>query len=110
MVAPLPTCTPNCRKPQRIAPRHQMRYTEPLTLDPGTVVVVTGAGSGMGRELSLLCARRGCWVAGCDVNEGPLAETVGLMCAVALDASYFAVFGGIFCPISCKIKRIWGDM
>ena len=33
------------------------------------VVVITGAGSGIGRETALLCARRGATLAICDVNE-----------------------------------------
>jgi NAD(P)-dependent dehydrogenase (short-subunit alcohol dehydrogenase family) len=39
------------------------------------VVVITGAGSGIGRELALLCARRGANLALCDINEAGLAET-----------------------------------
>jgi NAD(P)-dependent dehydrogenase (short-subunit alcohol dehydrogenase family) len=44
----------------------------------GKVVVVTGAGSGMGREVALELLRRGARVAGVDVNEATLAETVAL--------------------------------
>lgn len=43
------------------------------------VVVVTGAGSGMGREIALLAARHGARVAISDVNEQGLAETVDLV-------------------------------
>ncbi|HVQ22892.1 MAG TPA: SDR family oxidoreductase, partial [Candidatus Saccharimonadia bacterium] len=42
------------------------------------VVVVTGAGSGMGRELVLELVRRGARVAAVDINAGTLAETVVL--------------------------------
>ena len=42
----------------------------------GTTAVITGAGSGIGRETALLCARRGAALAVCDVNEAGLAETV----------------------------------
>ncbi|HJQ06136.1 MAG TPA: SDR family NAD(P)-dependent oxidoreductase [Nocardioides sp.] len=41
----------------------------------GRAVVVTGAGSGIGRELALLCAVRGADLALCDVNEEGLAAT-----------------------------------
>lgn len=41
----------------------------------GKVVVVTGAGSGMGRELTLELARRGARIAAVDMREGTLLET-----------------------------------
>jgi NAD(P)-dependent dehydrogenase (short-subunit alcohol dehydrogenase family) len=41
----------------------------------GATAVVTGAGSGIGRETALLCARRGANLAICDVDEAGLAET-----------------------------------
>ena len=44
----------------------------------GKVIVVTGAGSGMGRELALELVRRGAKVVAVDVNEATLAETVEL--------------------------------
>lgn len=44
----------------------------------GKVVVVTGAGSGMGREIALDLIRRGARVAAVDINETTLAETVSL--------------------------------
>jgi short-subunit dehydrogenase len=44
----------------------------------GKVVVVTGGGSGMGRELVLELVRRGAKVAAVDINEASLAETVAL--------------------------------
>ena len=39
------------------------------------VVLVTGAGSGIGRATALLCARRGADLAICDLNEAGLKET-----------------------------------
>lgn len=41
----------------------------------GKVAVVTGAGSGIGRETALACARRGSALAICDVDEAGLAAT-----------------------------------
>ena len=42
------------------------------------VVVITGAGSGIGRALAVNLARRGSLLALSDVNEAGLAETVAL--------------------------------
>lgn len=41
----------------------------------GRVVAITGAGSGIGRELALLCARRGANLALCDINDAAVGET-----------------------------------
>jgi NAD(P)-dependent dehydrogenase (short-subunit alcohol dehydrogenase family) len=41
----------------------------------GKLALVTGAGSGIGRETALLCARRGANLAICDVNTAGLADT-----------------------------------
>jgi NAD(P)-dependent dehydrogenase (short-subunit alcohol dehydrogenase family) len=43
-----------------------------------TVAAITGAGSGMGRSLAVLLAKRGCQVAISDVDEPSLAETARL--------------------------------
>ena len=40
------------------------------------IVVITGAGSGIGRSLALESARRGARLALCDVNDTGLAETL----------------------------------
>ena len=41
----------------------------------GRVAVVTGGGTGMGRELVVQLAAEGCSVAMCDVNADNMAET-----------------------------------
>jgi len=42
----------------------------------GKIAVVTGGGSGMGRELVRLLVAEGCHVAMCDVSPRGLAETL----------------------------------
>jgi NAD(P)-dependent dehydrogenase (short-subunit alcohol dehydrogenase family) len=49
----------------------------------GKLAVVTGGGSGMGRELSRQLAAQGCSVAACDLNPDTMAETVALAQAEA---------------------------
>ena len=49
----------------------------------GKLAVVTGGGSGMGRELTRQLAAQGCSVAGCDLNRDTMAETVDLAQAEA---------------------------
>lgn len=53
----------------------------------GKIIVVTGAGSGIGREISLLLLTRGVKVAGIDLNAAGLNETARL---AAENASVFA--------------------
>jgi len=49
----------------------------------GKLAVVTGGGSGMGRELARQLAAQGCSVAACDLNPDTMAETVVLAQAEA---------------------------
>ena len=44
----------------------------------GKLAVVTGGGSGMGRELVRQLAAQGCSVAACDVNADAVAQTAAL--------------------------------
>jgi len=54
------------------------------------VAVITGAGSGLGRELVLASARRGMRIAGADVDEPGLAETKRLLLAQTPTAEFFS--------------------
>ena len=50
-----------------------------MKLTSGTIAVVTGAGSGIGRALALNLAARGCALALADVNADGLAQTAALI-------------------------------
>ncbi len=51
------------------------------------VAAITGAASGMGRELALELARRGCHLALADVNDIGLAETAGMVQAFGVQVT-----------------------
>jgi NAD(P)-dependent dehydrogenase (short-subunit alcohol dehydrogenase family) len=51
------------------------------------LAIVTGGGSGMGRELVCQLAAEGCSVAACDLNADSLAETTGLALGQALGSA-----------------------
>jgi NAD(P)-dependent dehydrogenase (short-subunit alcohol dehydrogenase family) len=62
-----------------------------MTSIRGKVAVVTGAGSGIGRELALGLARRGARLSLCDISEPGLAGTVGQVTALGAEAHSAAV-------------------
>src|SRR5688572_656730 len=57
----------------------------------GKLAVITGAGSGMGRELAQLLASEGCHLALCDVLMENLHETCELAAAIALPGTRITV-------------------
>ena len=56
------------------------------------IAVVTGGGTGMGRELVRQLSAEGCHVALCDVNEETMAETVALAEKEAPSGTRFTTF------------------
>lgn len=48
-------------------------------LRPGRLAVITGAGSGIGREIAIILAREGMRLALLDLDSDRLAETAGLL-------------------------------
>jgi NADP-dependent 3-hydroxy acid dehydrogenase YdfG len=78
------------------------------------VVVITGAGSGIGRALAVGCARRGSLLAISDVDEAGLAETVELVEAAGakevrsdrLDVSDRAAFASYASSVAEQFGRV----
>ena len=61
----------------------------------GKVAVVTGAGSGIGRELALACARQGADIVLADVDEAGMAATAALI----------APLGRQSMPVRCDVSK-----
>ena len=81
----------------------------------GKVFIVTGAGSGMGRQLSLQLIAKGAKVAGIDLHEGPLKETLdltggntNLFFTIVHDISVFDQTSGIIDSIHSHFGQIDG--
>jgi len=67
----------------------------------GKLAVVTGGGSGMGRELVRQLAADGCSVAACDWNDGAVADSVAMARAGAQDGVRVSGHG---CDVSEEIQ------
>lgn len=55
----------------------------PISSFEGLVAVVTGGGTGMGRELTVQLAAAGCHVAICDVSQETMEETIAIATSAA---------------------------
>jgi len=67
----------------------------------GKIAVITGGGTGMGRELARQLAAQGCSVAVCDLNADTVAETVALAQA---DAAPGVLVTGHACDVSDEVQ------
>lgn len=81
----------------------------------GKVIVVTGAGSGMGRELALELSRRGAVIAGVDMRKESLDETTALvakhggkMAEFALDITDAAAVTALPAAVEKKLGKADG--
>jgi NAD(P)-dependent dehydrogenase (short-subunit alcohol dehydrogenase family) len=63
-----------------------------MQIEPGQIAVITGGGSGMGRELARQLSAAGVHVALCDWSADPLAETQALCRAEAPPATRITTF------------------
>jgi NAD(P)-dependent dehydrogenase (short-subunit alcohol dehydrogenase family) len=79
----------------------------------GKVALVTGAGSGIGREAARTFASRGAWVYGADLNEKGLAETQSLIAGaggnsqmVRVDVSMEEEVASLLARIEQEAKRL----
>ena len=75
----------------------------------GRLAVVTGGGTGMGRELVVQLAAAGCSVAACDLNADTLAATVERALAGAPDGTKVTAHG---CDVSdeAQVRRFRDDV
>jgi len=69
----------------------------------GQIAVVTGGGTGMGRELALALAKQGAHVAMCDVSEENMAETQKLCVAAAPEDTRITTFR---CDVSIETQML----
>lgn len=70
----------------------------------GKVAALTGAGSGIGRALSIELSRRGCHLGLCDVDAGGLAETVQ-----ACEGSGVKITSSVVDVSDREAVRSWAD-
>ena len=75
----------------------------------GKLAVVTGGGSGMGRELVRQLTADGCSVAACDVNESSVAETAALARA---DAQHGVLVTSHICDVAdeAQVQRFRDEL
>lgn len=69
----------------------------------GKIAVVTGGGTGMGRELVCALAAEGCHVAMCDVSAANMAETQSMALAAAPDGVRVSTF---VCDVSIEAEML----
>ena len=73
----------------------------------GKVAVVTGAGSGIGRELALACAREGMRVMLADVDGKGMAETAGLVSATDAEVAQLRCDVRKAAEVESLAQRTW---